>query len=194
MGLAVWYPAESGAETVFAENPVFRGGLVRKGAVPRPGKHPVVMLSHGMGGSYLSLNWLASGLAARGAVVVGVNHPNGWFQDRDPVRMFDHWTRAQDVQAALDHVLADPALSTIADPTRIYAAGFSFGGWTVLSLAGSKANLKAASPIVPPRANARTAAPTFRPSGSILQKPTARHGPQATRMPGSARWRRSIPA
>ncbi len=138
MGLAVWYPAASGAETVFAENPVFRGGLVRKGAVPRPGKHPVVMLSHGMGGSYLSLNWLASGLAARGAVVVGVNHPNGWFQDRDPVRMFDHWTRAQDVQAALDHVLADPALSTIADPTRIYAAGFSFGGWTVLSLAGVK--------------------------------------------------------
>ncbi len=136
MSFAVWYPGEAGAETMFAENPVFQGGLVHEGARPKAGKRPVVLLSHGMGGSYLSLNWLASGLASRGAVVIAVNHPNGWFKDRQPDKMFNHWTRAQDLQAALDHVLADDALSAVVDPSRIYAAGFSFGGWTALSLAG----------------------------------------------------------
>ncbi|WP_373502122.1 alpha/beta hydrolase family protein [Aestuariivirga sp.] len=136
MDLAVWYPAEGGTEVLFAENPVFKGGLVREGARPRAGKHPVVLLSHGMGGSFLSLNWLATGLVSQGAVVVAVNHPNGNFRDRRPDKMFDHWTRAQDLKVALDHVLADEALSAAVDPSRIYAAGFSFGGWTVLSLAG----------------------------------------------------------
>lgn len=136
MDLAVWYPGDGGKAMLFADNPVFRGGNVLEGARPRAGKHPVVLLSHGMGGTYLSLNWLASGLVAHGAVVVAVNHPNGSFRDRKPDKMFDHWTRAQDLQVALDQVLADPALSATIDPSRIYAAGFSFGGWTALSLAG----------------------------------------------------------
>ena len=140
MEMAVWYPGEDGKETVFAENPVFKGGMVRQGATPQPGKHPVVLLSHGMGGTYLSLNWLASGLSARGAVVVSVNHPNGWFRDRQPDKMFNHWTRAQDLQVALDSVLADKVFSGVIDPSRIYAAGFSFGGWTALSLGGVTAS------------------------------------------------------
>ena len=37
MDLAVWYPAEGGKEILFAENPVFKGGLVRDGARPRAG-------------------------------------------------------------------------------------------------------------------------------------------------------------
>ena len=140
MEMAVWYPGEGGTETMFAENPVFKGGMVREGAAPLPGKHPVVLLSHGMGGTYLSLNWLASGLAERGAVVVSVNHPNGWFRDRHPAKMFDHWTRAQDLQVALDSVLSDKTFAEVIDPHRIYAAGFSFGGWTALSLGGVTAS------------------------------------------------------
>jgi predicted dienelactone hydrolase len=141
MPVAIWYPATGGTTERFAGNPVFEGGDVRRGATPLPGKHPVVLLSHGMGGSYLSLNWLATGLAQKGAVVVAVNHPNGWFKDRDRVKMFDHWTRVQDLQAALDYVLADKGLSAIVDPDHINAAGFSFGGWTVLSIAGATADI-----------------------------------------------------
>jgi predicted dienelactone hydrolase len=136
MEMAVWYPGDGGVESVFAENPVFKGGLVRQGATPRAGKYPVVLLSHGMGGSLMSLNWLATGLAERGAVVISVNHPNGWFRDRNPAKMFDHWTRVQDLQAALDNVLADKDFAGSIDPSRIYAAGFSYGGWTALSIAG----------------------------------------------------------
>ena len=141
MPLAVWYPASEGATEIFAENAVFQGGEVRRDAAPTAGKHPLVLLSHGMGGSYLSLNWLASGLAEKGAVVVSVNHPNGWFRDRDPKTMFNHWTRAQDMGAALDYVLTDKALAGVVDKDRIYATGFSFGGWTALSIGGATADL-----------------------------------------------------
>lgn len=140
MDMAVWYPAHEARAGVFAENPVFRGGAVRRDAPPLEGRHPVILLSHGMSGTYLSLNWLASGLSARGAVVVSVNHPNGWFRDRQPDKMFNHWTRAQDLQVALDSVLADKVFASVIDPSRIYAAGFSFGGWTALSLGGVTAN------------------------------------------------------
>ncbi|MCA3555437.1 alpha/beta fold hydrolase [Aestuariivirga sp.] len=142
MDIAVWYPAENGQETTFAESPVFKGGPVREGAAPRAGKHPVVLLSHGMGGSFLSLNWLATGLVSHNAVVIAVNHPNGSFHDRHPKKMFDHWTRAQDLEVALEDVLADKTLSAVIDPSRVYAAGFSFGGWTVLSLAGVRGRLE----------------------------------------------------
>ncbi len=137
MPMAIWYPATEGTTEMFAANAIFQGGEVRRGAPLPDGKHPVVLLSHGMGGSYLSLNWLASGLAARGAIVVAVNHPNGWFKDRDKVKLFNHWTRVQDLQAALDYVLADKDLAQSIDPDRIYVTGFSFGGWTALSMGGA---------------------------------------------------------
>jgi predicted dienelactone hydrolase len=144
MQVAVWYPASDGTVEAFAGNPVFMGGEVRRGATPLPGKHPIVLLSHGMGGTYLSLNWLATGIAAKGAIVISVNHPNGWFRDRDPEKMFNHWTRVQDLETALDHVLSDKMLADVVDATRIYAAGFSFGGWTALSIGGATADVTGA--------------------------------------------------
>lgn len=145
MPISIWYPAADGTAEPFAGNPVFEGGLVKRNAAPVAGRHPVVLLSHGMGGTYLSLNWLATGLAERGAIVVAVNHPNGWFKDRDIKTMFNHWTRVQDLQVALDAVLADSTFAGSIDPKRIYAAGYSFGGWTALSLAGVRGNLAGAS-------------------------------------------------
>ncbi len=140
MDMAIWYPSDTGATETFAENPVFYGGEVRRNAPPLPGRHPIILLSHGMGGTYLSQNWLASGLAARGAIVISVNHPNGWFGDRKIDKMFDHWTRVQDLEMALDAVIADKTFAPVIDPSRIYATGFSFGGWTALSIAGVTAS------------------------------------------------------
>ena len=125
---------------MFANNAVFQGGDIRRDAALAPGKHPLILMSHGMGGTYLGLNWLASGLASKGAIVVSVNHPNGWFKDRQKDKMFNHWTRVQDLQVALDHVLADKKFAAHVDANRIYATGFSFGGWTALSIGGATAN------------------------------------------------------
>ena len=134
---AVWYPADPpGHEVVVAGNAVFFGVTVSENASMADGKHPLVMLSHGLGGHFRSLAWLASGLAERGAVVIAVNHPNSTWGDFDLVAMLDHWTRVQDLVLLLDWALADPEFAPHVDPDRIMAAGFSYGGWTALSMGG----------------------------------------------------------
>ncbi|SNR66160.1 alpha/beta hydrolase family protein [Puniceibacterium sediminis] len=140
MQLAVMFPAAGQQQTMFAENAVFYGTPVVKDAAPLPGRHPVVLLSHGWGGNYARMAWLSAGLVARGAIVVAVNHPASTTTDLDFDTAFHHWTRAQDLSAALDHVLQDPTYAPLIDASRIYAAGFSYGGWTALSLAGVRGN------------------------------------------------------
>ncbi len=136
--MSVMYLAEAGAETMLGENPVFFGTTVHEHAKPLPGKHPVILLSHGWGGNYTRMGWLGAGLVAQGAVAVAVNHPNSTTGDLNYQSALNHWTRAQDLSAALDYVLNDPALAAMIDPMRIYAAGYSYGGWTALSIAGLK--------------------------------------------------------
>jgi predicted dienelactone hydrolase len=142
MDYIVWYPAGAEAQTdEFAGNAVWRPVMVAEDAPPTLGRYPVVLMSHGLGGHYRSLAWLASELAKAGAVVVAVNHPNSTVFDFDMQAGLAHWTRPQDLRAALDYVLADDALGPLIDTTRISALGFSYGGWTALSLAGVRGNL-----------------------------------------------------
>lgn len=138
---AVYYPsAGGGTAQIHAANPVFDGVPVLKDAQIAVGNRPLVLMSHGMGGNIRSLGWLSAALAERGAIVVAVNHPNSTWGDFDLAEGLNHWTRAQDLKLALDTVLADPELSPQIDPERIMAAGFSYGGWTALSLGGLRGN------------------------------------------------------
>lgn len=138
---ALWYPASGGdAPMRYAENPVFVGVDAMRDAAVAEGAHPLVLLSHGMGGTDRAMAWLASALAERGAIVVALNHPGSTWGDFDMTRGVRHWTRAWDLSAALDAVLADPAFAGRIDAARIMAAGFSFGGWTALSVGGARGN------------------------------------------------------
>lgn len=136
MQMAVMFPAVGQQQTMFADNAVFYGTPVFKDAEPVPGQYPVVVLSHGWGGNYARMAWLSAGLVSKGAIVVAVNHPSSTTTDLDFDTAFNHWTRAQDLSVALDHVLQNPAFAPMIDASRIYATGFSYGGWTALSLAG----------------------------------------------------------
>lgn len=138
MQMAVIFPAGDGKEVMFADNAVFYGTSVLENATPAPGKFPVVLLSHGWGGNYSRMAWLSAKLVKRGAIVVAVNHPNSTTFDIEFETAFNHWTRAQDLSIALDYVLKDGVFASIIDETRVYATGFSYGGWTALSLAGVK--------------------------------------------------------
>lgn len=134
---AIWYPSMGdGRAFDFADSPVFHGVKVMEEATLQEGTHPVVLLSHGMGGNIRSLTWLATDLAEQGAIVVAVNHPNSTWGDFDMALGLQHWTRAQDLRLALDTLLSDPKFAGHIDDTRIMAAGFSYGGWTALSLGG----------------------------------------------------------
>ncbi len=138
--MAVFYPGHGGAVSVLGENGVFYGVAIHENAALLPGKHPVILLSHGWGGNFKRMGWLSNGLVDKGAIVIAVNHPNSTTGDTGSLDALNHWTRAQDLTAALDHVLADPQFTDHIDRTRIYVAGFSYGGWTALSLGGLKGN------------------------------------------------------
>lgn len=138
---AIWYPSVGdGRAFEFADSAVFHGVTVVEEATIQDGIHPVVVLSHGMGGNIRSLAWLATDLAERGAIVVSVNHPNSTWGDFDLAAGLKHWTRAQDLSLALDTLWADSRFVGHLDATRVMAAGFSYGGWTALSMGGLLGN------------------------------------------------------
>ena len=141
---AIWYPAAGGGDAIlYGDNPVFHGTPAMEDADLAAGSFPVVLMSHGLGGNIRTLSWLTAGLAERGAIVVGVNHPNSSTGDFDLLAGLAHGTRAQDLQIALTELSSDPRFENQFDQSRIMAAGFSYGGWTAMSLGGVTADLAA---------------------------------------------------
>lgn len=93
---------------------------------------PVVLLSHGTGGSAVDQAWLADALVGAGFAVIGVDHHgNNSVDDYLPEGFAFDWERARDLSYALSHIHG-------VDRTRAGASGFSIGGYTVLALAGAR--------------------------------------------------------
>ena len=144
----VWYPVSPDAKT--AEKPqvigepghaLFEAGSAAGDApiASAPAKLPVVMLSHGTGGSAMQLAWLGTELARHGYIAVGVNHPgNNALEPYTGEGFVLWWERATDISDALDALLKDAMFGPHVDLSRVGAAGFSIGGYTVLELAGSR--------------------------------------------------------
>lgn len=140
---AIWYPAGRATyKSAIGRDVVFRGTEALVGAAAQEGRHPLIVFSHGSGGNMDNMGWLLSGLAQNGAIVLAVNHPGSTSGDSSPRRSIRLWERPQDISAALDHLLADPAWVARIDPGRISAMGFSMGGATALALAGVEIDLK----------------------------------------------------
>ncbi|MDT0684598.1 hypothetical protein RM543_18200 [Roseicyclus sp. F158] len=134
---SIWYPAgEPTYRAPVGDGPIFDPTFAFVGPAPAEGQHPLVLLSHGSGGNADTLGWLTSGLVARGAIVLAVDHPGSTSGDSSPRRSVDMEARANDLTAALDTVLADPAFAPFIDPDRIGVVGFSLGGATALGLSG----------------------------------------------------------
>jgi predicted dienelactone hydrolase len=136
----VWYPT---TDTVKAADkffsPFLRMPTVRNGKLPA-GKLPIIMLSHGTGGGRLTLEWLASALAQSGFIVAAVDHWGNTYDNKILIEFLKTWERPLDLSFALTSLLNDPDFKTAIDPNRVGAAGFSFGGYTVIALAGGEFN------------------------------------------------------
>jgi len=177
----VWYPTNAtGTPEMIGENPVFTGHPAQRDAPLAAQTAPVIVLSHGLGGHFLSLAWLGAGLAKSGAIVVGVNHPHSSARDFDMQKGLAHWTRAQDVSATLDWLTTAPGWTGAIDPARISALGFSYGGWTALSLGGCKAILRAISTSATRWARPPAIVRISRAWGAILGKSPLQTGMPAT--------------
>jgi predicted dienelactone hydrolase len=148
----IWYPAaESAVETKQfvgpADAPLFEAGMAAPQApFGTPPKHgwPLVLLSHGSGGSAIQMAWLGSALARAGYIAVAVDHPgNNANQPMTPEGLALWWERATDLSQVLDAMLVDEEFGTHIDQSRIAAAGYSLGGYTVLALAGAQTDISA---------------------------------------------------
>lgn len=140
--VSLWYPTADGAElTVLPAGP-FALEPVAPGAAPsaQAGRLPLLLLSHGTGGSAVSMSWLARSLAARGYLVAGVDHHGntGAEAQYQLPAFIAWWDRPRDLTVVIDRLLADPQWGPRIDVDRIGAMGFSLGGYTVLAALGAR--------------------------------------------------------
>jgi len=146
---SIWYPIEvpDKTETIFGGPPdkeLFVPIVVAPGAAlsKARAKYPLVVMSHGTGGSALMLAWLGTYLAAHGYVAAAVNHHGNTAAEKtlEPQGFLLYWERARDLPLVIDAAMHDPLFAGHIDETRIAAAGFSLGGFTVIEAAGGRFN------------------------------------------------------
>ena len=143
--VTVWYPAAAGAVEERIDigppgHPLFRVGAVAPGApFADDRRRPVILFSHGFGGTARMMGWFGTALARAGYVVVAVDHPGNNGLDRmTAAGAVLLWDRAQDLRAALDAVKADAAIGPHLDPARIGVSGYAIGGLTALAGVGAR--------------------------------------------------------
>ena len=147
--VTVWYPAADTAietpQTIGPPGkPLFEAGSATPHAAFAPSldPFPLILLSHGTGGSALQLAWLGTALARAGFIAAAVDHPgNNAVTGYTPEGFALWWERATDLSDVLDAMLADKQFGPHIDKDRIGAAGFSLGGYTVLELAGARTDI-----------------------------------------------------
>jgi predicted dienelactone hydrolase/apolipoprotein N-acyltransferase len=142
----VWYPAAATSR----EEPQWMGGsggafagagVAAPGAAlaAAPARFPLIVISHGTGGSALAMAWLGTRLAAHGFIAVAVNHPGNNALEPYTAQGFTLvWLRAGDLSALIDGMLADRRFGPRIDSRRVGAAGFSLGGYTMMEIAGGR--------------------------------------------------------
>jgi len=144
---AIWYPVDAATrrETIFgapAAEQIFVPVEVAPDATlsERYRKYPLVVMSHGTGGSGIMMMWLGVHLAAHGYIVAAVNHHGNTSAEKElaPQGFLLYWERARDLKLVLDSLLRDPLFGDRIDDRRIGAAGFSLGGYTVIAAAGAR--------------------------------------------------------
>lgn len=148
----IWYPAApSSVEKPQLigppGSPLFLAGSAAQNAklAASPSRFPLVLLSHGTGGSAMQLAWLGEYLAAHGFIAAAVNHPGNNALEPYTIEGFTlWWLRAHDLSVALNHLLDDRTFGPRIDRARIGAAGFSLGGYTMIEIAGGVTNAQAA--------------------------------------------------
>lgn len=146
--VTVWYPAAAGAKEESLDigppgAPLFKvGSAAPNAAFADDRRRPVILFSHGFGGSARIMAWFTLPLVRAGYVVIAVDHPGNNAIDKMTIGgavMF--WDRPGDLAAALDAARADPAIGAHLDLDRLGVAGFSAGGFTAIAATGARVDL-----------------------------------------------------
>ncbi len=143
--VAVWYPSAD------KPSPVAFGSLTvlaaQDGSIAGQGL-PLVVLSHGRGGSFVGHHDTDEHLADAGFVVAAINHPGDNATDKS--LFYDlsiYRQRPLDVKRVIDYVTGAAPWATAIDPNRIGIYGFSRGGYTALVAIGADPDFALAVPL-----------------------------------------------
>jgi predicted dienelactone hydrolase len=137
----IWYPTDAEpsvhpielfAQTVAVNTPVKGYSL------------PLVVISHGGGGSYASHYETALALAHAGFVAAAISHAGDTYDDQSKVLQL--WRRPEQLRVLVSYMLRNWPPHERLDASRIGAFGFSNGGFTVLVAAGGIPDLKKIGP------------------------------------------------
>jgi predicted dienelactone hydrolase len=132
---AVWYPCAQ-APTDVVVGP-FTLPMV-KDCAPPSGKHPLIVVSHGRGGTLLGHHDTAETLADAGFIVAAINHAGDTARDlghSNDLSIFV--TRPAQIKRLIDFMLDGSPLAANIDSGHVGFFGFSRGGYTGLVLVGA---------------------------------------------------------
>lgn len=130
----VWTPCATIAEELTIGPYVLKG----RRECPTVGTSlPLVVISHGHGGTFLNHHDLAETLADSGFVVAAINHPGDTRSDMSrAAEMSEFIERPTDIKRLIDYMLSKAPDAPDIDASSIGFFGFSRGGYTGIVLAG----------------------------------------------------------
>lgn len=134
--IGIWYPSDAAVSDQPLE--LFHQSVARDSPIGA-GPHPMVVISHGQGGSFAGHYDTALALAAAGYIVVALTHTGDNWRDQSGV--LNIMDRPRQVSRVIDYLLAAWPGRTSIDAGRIGLFGFSAGGFTALVIAGGQADL-----------------------------------------------------
>ena len=146
-----WYPASLDSSTNehrFGGNgdqPLFTGGQIASGAAISDAQKewPLVVLSHGTGGTAKGMSWLATRLVKSGCICIGVDHHGNTASEPYRAEGFIcWWERPSDLSFMIDGIDLISPIKGRVDLTNIAVTGFSLGGYTAFALSGAITSMK----------------------------------------------------
>lgn len=102
-----------------------------------PGQYPLILVSHGSGGSHLLYRSITAHLAQHGYVVAMIEHPgNNRVDNRFMGKVENLQYRPRHLKLTADALYRDAVLGPHLQPGRLGVIGHSMGGYAALALAG----------------------------------------------------------
>ena len=136
LAVTIWYPTDAPERLtplgLYAQS-------VAPGAAPAGRGHPLIVISHGTGGSNADHHDTARALAAAGFVVAAPTHMGDTQGDRS--RSMRITERPAELSRVIDYMTRDWRGHDTLDAAKVGAFGFSSGGFTVLAAIGGEPDM-----------------------------------------------------
>ena len=139
--VGIWYPSKALAAPQrlgLFEQTVAEGGAVAGRDLP------LIVMSHGTGGSFEGHYDTALALADAGFVVAAVTHTGDNYREQIQLGRLEN--RPRHIKVLIDYMLSSWQHHAALDPSRIGMFGFSAGGFTALVAIGGTPDMRTVAP------------------------------------------------